>query len=113
MSVHPAPQASGVDRARLADCSPGNRAVRRPQPGSAAAYQGGSLFGRVPMTWMNMAAGGFPLYLDRASGARVTDVDGQEYADFSLGDTAAMAGHPPPRCCGLSSAARPGAAGCR
>jgi glutamate-1-semialdehyde 2,1-aminomutase len=42
-----------------------------------------------------MAAGGFPLYLDRASGARVTDVDGLEYADFSLGDTAAMAGHSP------------------
>src|SRR6201995_2547772 len=65
-------------------------------PESARACQrAGSLFGRVPMTWMNMAAGGFPLYLERASGAQVTDVDGLEYADFSLGDTAAMAGHSP------------------
>jgi glutamate-1-semialdehyde 2,1-aminomutase len=50
----------------------------------------------VPMTWMNLAAGGFPLYLDHAQGARVTDLDGHEYVDFALGDTGAMAGHSPP-----------------
>jgi glutamate-1-semialdehyde 2,1-aminomutase len=53
------------------------------------------LFGRVPMTWMAMWSGGFPLYLDRADGNRVTDVDGREYVDFALGDTGAMAGHSP------------------
>lgn len=53
------------------------------------------LFGRVPMTWMAMWSGGFPLYLDRASGNRVIDVDGREYVDFALGDTGAMAGHSP------------------
>jgi len=53
------------------------------------------LFGRVPMTWMNMWSGGFPLYLDRATGNRVTDVDGHTYVDFALGDTGAMAGHSP------------------
>ncbi|MGZ4685461.1 transaminase [Oryzihumus sp.] len=53
------------------------------------------LFGRVPMTWMNKRAGGFPLYLDSARGARVTDIDGHTYRDFALGDTAAMAGHSP------------------
>jgi glutamate-1-semialdehyde 2,1-aminomutase len=53
------------------------------------------LFGRVPMTWMNMWSGGFPLYLDRAWGNRVVDVDGHEYVDFALGDTGAMAGHSP------------------
>jgi glutamate-1-semialdehyde 2,1-aminomutase len=86
-----------VDRSRLAELLARERATFAGRhPGSARAYQqAGSLFGRVPMTWMNMAAGGFPLYLDRASGARVTDVDGLEYADFSLGDTAAMAGHSP------------------
>jgi glutamate-1-semialdehyde 2,1-aminomutase len=47
------------------------------------------------MTWMNMAAGGFPLYLARARGARVTDIDDNEYIDFALGDTGAMAGHSP------------------
>jgi glutamate-1-semialdehyde 2,1-aminomutase len=53
------------------------------------------LFGRVPMTWMAMWSGGFPLYLDRATGNRITDVDGREYVDFALGDTGAMAGHSP------------------
>jgi glutamate-1-semialdehyde 2,1-aminomutase len=53
------------------------------------------LVGGVPMTWMLKAAGGFPLFLDRAAGARVTDVDGVEHVDFALGDTAAMAGHSP------------------
>jgi glutamate-1-semialdehyde 2,1-aminomutase len=47
------------------------------------------------MTWMNKAAGGFPVYLAGARGARVTDIDGHEYADFCLGDTGAMAGHSP------------------
>jgi glutamate-1-semialdehyde 2,1-aminomutase len=47
------------------------------------------------MTWMNKAAGAFPLYLDGARGARVTDIDGLEYIDFALGDTGAMAGHSP------------------
>jgi glutamate-1-semialdehyde 2,1-aminomutase len=65
-------------------------------PRSRAAYDGaGSLLGRVPMTWMNKAAGRFPAYLDEARGARVRDIDGFEYVDFCLGDTGAMAGHSP------------------
>ena len=47
------------------------------------------------MTWMNKAAGGFPLFLDEAHGATVTDIDGTSYVDFALGDTGAMAGHAP------------------
>jgi glutamate-1-semialdehyde 2,1-aminomutase len=88
---------SGVDRARLAALAERERTTYAERnPRSAAAYAGaGHLFGRVPMTWMNKAAGGFPIYLDRARGARVTDVDGHEYADFCLGDTGAMAGHSP------------------
>lgn len=54
-----------------------------------------SLFGGVPMTWMNKAAGGFPLFLESASGAAVTDLDGRHYVDLALGDTGAMAGHSP------------------
>jgi glutamate-1-semialdehyde 2,1-aminomutase len=54
-----------------------------------------SLLAGVPMSWMTMWPGGFPLYLERASGARIADVDGHEYADFCLGDTGAMAGHSP------------------
>ena len=59
-------------------------------PRSKALFdQANHLFGRVPMTWMNMWAGGFPLYLDSATANRVRDVDGHEYIDFALGDTGA------------------------
>ena len=54
-----------------------------------------SLFGGVPMPWMMRWAGGFPVYCERASGARITDVDGRSYIDFALGDTGAMPGHGP------------------
>ena len=88
-----------VDRSRLTALLAQERedfAQRNPR--SAAAYQAARphLLGGVPMTWMNLAAGGFPLYLDHANGARVTDLDGHEYVDFALGDTGAMAGHSPP-----------------
>lgn len=54
-----------------------------------------NLLGGVPMTWMLKAAGGFPLFLDAARGARIRDLDKTEYVDFCLGDTGAMAGHSP------------------
>lgn len=56
----------------------------------------GSLVSGVPMTWMAKWAGGHPVYAASARGARITDVDGNEYVDFALGDTGAMAGHSPP-----------------
>jgi glutamate-1-semialdehyde 2,1-aminomutase len=55
----------------------------------------GSLLAGVPMSWMTMWPGGHPVYLDRAAGSTIVDVDGHEYADFCLGDTGAMAGHSP------------------
>jgi len=42
-----------------------------------------------------MLTGAFPLYFDGAHGNRITDVDGNEYIDFCLGDTGAMTGHSP------------------
>ncbi len=65
--------------------------------GSQRAFRqaGEHLLGGVPMTWMRMWPGGFPLYLASAHGARLTDIDGNSYADFCLGDTGAMAGHSP------------------
>jgi glutamate-1-semialdehyde 2,1-aminomutase len=88
---------SGVDRVRLRALAARERAMfAERNPKSAAAYAGaGHLFGRVPMTWMNKAAAGFPVYVATARGARVTDIDGHEYVDFCLGDTGAMAGHSP------------------
>src|SRR4051812_26840380 len=86
-----------VDRARLAALLDRERATYRElHPRSAAVHAAAEhLFGRVPMTWMNMWSGGFPLSFDRARGNRGTDVDGIEYVDLSMGDTGAMAGHSP------------------
>ena len=38
---------------------------------------------------------GFPLFIESAQGAELTDVDGHRYADFCLGDTGAITGHSP------------------
>ena len=86
-----------VDRRRLAELLTRERAsYAQLHPTSARHYADARhLFGRVPMTWMNKNAAGFPLYADRARGARVWDVDGHEYLDLALGDTGAMAGHSP------------------
>jgi glutamate-1-semialdehyde 2,1-aminomutase len=86
-----------IDRGRLDRLTARERATfAERHPRSAAAYAGsGHLFGGTPMTWMNKTAAGYPVYVERARGARLTDIDGHEYADFSLGDTAAMAGHSP------------------
>jgi len=87
-----------IDRSRLQRLLADERAAyAAAHPRSAAAYADAHphLLGGVPMTWMNMAAGGFPLYLKNARGARVSDVDDREYIDFALGDTGAMAGHSP------------------
>lgn len=65
------------------------------QKSLAAFKNADNLFGRVPMTWMSKWSGGFPIYLQSAHGNRITDIDGNEYIDFALGDTGAMAGHSP------------------
>lgn len=86
-----------IDRARLSVLLDRERTeFERLHPRSAAAYRFAThLFGGVPMTWMNKKAGGFPIYLDSASGNRVRDIDGLDYLDFALGDTGAMGGHSP------------------
>ena len=54
-----------------------------------------SLPGGVPMLWMIRWAGPFPVFVRDAKGAHFTDVDGNDYMDFCLGDTGAMTGHAP------------------
>lgn len=51
--------------------------------------------GGVPMSWMSKWPGAYPLFVDRAVGARFLDVDGNELIDFCLGDTGSMTGHSP------------------
>src|SRR6186713_873831 len=58
---------------------------------SAAHWLGG-----VPMHWMRDWNTPHPLFVRRALGVDVEDVDGNRYIDFCLGDTGAMFGHSPP-----------------
>jgi glutamate-1-semialdehyde 2,1-aminomutase len=47
------------------------------------------------MHWMVDWGTPFPLAIRQAKGNRMTDVDGNDYVDFCLGDTGAMFGHSP------------------
>ncbi|HSE70275.1 MAG TPA: aspartate aminotransferase family protein [Nocardioidaceae bacterium] len=64
-----------------------------PESARLAEQAAEHLLAGVPMPWMTRWPGAFPVFFDRASGARFTDVDGHEYVDFCLGDTGAMTGH--------------------
>ncbi len=46
--------------------------------------------------WMRRWAGGCPMYVETAAGTCITDVDGNDYVDFALGNTGAMCGHADP-----------------
>lgn len=69
----------------------------RSHPRSRALFERarGSLVGGVPMSWMSLWPGGFPVFAREAAGARLVDVDGHHYVDLCLGDTGAMTGHAP------------------
>ena len=86
-----------IDRTRLALLIELERSAHADRTAaSRIAFESADhLFGRVPMTWMNKWTGGYPLYLAGAHGNRITDIDGNEYVDFALGDTGSMAGHSP------------------
>ena len=105
---------AGIDRARLTALIERERgSYRKRHPKSRAAFEQGAahLLGGVPMTWMRMWAGGFPLYLDHARGAELVDLDGNRFVDFCLGDTGAMAGHSPEPVVGAVTGRYAGAGG--
>jgi glutamate-1-semialdehyde 2,1-aminomutase len=52
-----------------------------------------TLYNGVPMPWMDDWGLAHPVFFKEARGNRITDVDGNEYLDFCLGDTGAMFGH--------------------
>jgi glutamate-1-semialdehyde 2,1-aminomutase len=52
------------------------------------------LLNGVPMPWMGDWGTSHPIFVSKASGNRVTDIDGNEYVDFCLGDTGACLGTP-------------------
>lgn len=48
------------------------------------------------MHWMKDWPTPFPILVDQARGATITDIDGNRLDDFCLGDTGSMFGHSPP-----------------
>ena len=49
----------------------------------------------VQMPWLVEWESPFTVFVERAKGAQIVDVDGNEYIDLCLGDTGAMFGHSP------------------
>jgi glutamate-1-semialdehyde 2,1-aminomutase len=87
-----------LDRSRLASLLEAEEQLfYKSHPISYKLYQRArkSLHGGVPMLWMIRWAGSFPVFVKEAKGAHFTDVDGNDYIDFCLGDTGAMTGHAP------------------
>ncbi|MCC6926194.1 aspartate aminotransferase family protein [Novosphingobium sp.] len=66
-------------------------------PGSAALARDAARHWHrgVPFHWMLDWGTPFPLFAEKAEGARLWDVDGHCYDDFCLGDTGSMFGHSP------------------
>ena len=65
------------------------RSLQRIGHGITGFYDG------VPMHWMKDWSMPFPFLVESARGSVLRDIDGNEYADFCLGDTGAMFGHSP------------------
>lgn len=68
---------------------------RTPKSRATFASAQEMLLNGVPMPWMGDWGTSHPLFVDSASGNRITDIDGNCYIDFCLGDTGAMFGHSP------------------
>lgn len=74
------------------------KAFEKIHPRSGKFYRQGLkhyLYG-APMHWMQQWPGSYPIYVAKAHGAILEDVDGNSYIDFALGDSGAMYGHAHP-----------------
>lgn len=69
--------------------------ANHPKSGEMFAQAKINMPGGVPMSWMAKWPGAYPVFVHEAKGARFTDVDGNTYIDFCLGDTGSMTGHSP------------------
>lgn len=89
----------GIGPARIAELYETEAKVfRQARPKSMAIIGNGlpGFFGGVPMHWMNDWPTPFPILVDSARRATITDIDGNRLDDFCLGDTGSMFGHSPP-----------------
>ncbi|HEY6566345.1 MAG TPA: aspartate aminotransferase family protein [Actinomycetota bacterium] len=87
-----------IERTRLAGLMERERQTfreRHPRSGELSEAAKASLLFGVPMNWMVRWPGDWPVFVEHAEGAHFTDVDGNQFVDFCLGDTGGMAGHGP------------------
>lgn len=100
-SSTPGPEArtiAGIAADRLAAFAAHEaRAYAKARPKSRAAQRAGGAawLDEVPMHWMKDWPQPFPMVVDFAKGAEITDIDGNRIDDFCLGDTGSMFGHSP------------------
>ena len=91
------PAAARIDRERVAALTERQRAILRERTaGSSRMYQRASAVmpGGVPSSFQRNDP--WPVYLERGEGARVWDVDGNEYLDFHNGFGVMCVGHANP-----------------
>lgn len=69
--------------------------IKRPKAAERAIDARSGFVNGVPMQWMTDWPLPYPLIIAQAKGTSLTDIDGNQYADFCLGDTGAMFGHSP------------------
>jgi glutamate-1-semialdehyde 2,1-aminomutase len=70
--------------------------IRTPKSAKVLRQAQDVLLNGVPMPWMSDWGSPHPIHVESASGNRITDIDGNTFIDFCLGDTGAMFGHSPP-----------------
>ncbi|MCA3444770.1 MAG: aspartate aminotransferase family protein [Rhodobacter sp.] len=80
---------------RLATTEARRFAASRPRTQAALAMGAGAFLDDVPLHWMKDWPMPFPMVVEQAKGARLTDIDGFGIDDFCLGDTGSMFGHSP------------------
>ncbi|MGQ2909775.1 MAG: aspartate aminotransferase family protein [Aliihoeflea sp.] len=88
----------GIDAARIRELRAREErtfAKARPKSHKAAGHGLTGFLGGVPMHWMADWPMPFPMVVDKATGATLTDIDGHVLDDFCLGDTGSMFGHSP------------------
>ena len=92
------PQIAGVSRSRLdAMKAREAKAYAKSRPLTRRKLEEGSshFLDGLPMHWMKDWSMPFPMLVETAKGAKLTDLDGHEINDFCLGDTGSMFGHSP------------------
>ena len=89
---------SGVDPARVAALKEREDArfvELRPRSQELWAAGRAVMPNGVPMSWLRTSYDHPPLFIESASGSRLRDVDGHEYADFNIADMSMFTGYGP------------------